>query len=141
MRTRVTRHFLMTFGMFALALPLEIGIGYLVRALQLIPDSGKAPLWVALLFALPIVLVPVVGFYSTFTNLRCPSCEKVVAFQVSANYSAFGIWASRTCRHCGTQIFGEQQQARRGRFLLIMVAVGVVVALLAGVGALASLHH
>lgn len=140
MGTRVKRHFLMTFGMIAVAVPLEVGIGYLVRSLGLTSDSGRAPSWVALLFVLPVLLVPVVGFYSTFTNLRCPSCEKMVARQVSANYSAFGIWASRTCRHCGAQIFAEQRGQRRN-FILILAGIGVVIGTLAMIGALASLHH
>jgi len=99
MRRRFRRHMLTSFGgIFAGVLVCALA-GALTRAAglpQAIAHCGVL---------LGIFTIPIVGFYSTKTNLRCPACGGGVGFQVSANASIMAASAKKTCRHCGARIF------------------------------------
>jgi hypothetical protein len=116
MLARVRRHMITSFGGIALAFTLLMGGGAIGRVL-----FGPAiPGWWGVLSFAAILLIPAIGFYSTFTNLRCPSCNRMVALQVSTNASLFGRSASKTCRHCGVQIFDDRLFLRFRRTGLIV---------------------
>ena len=104
--------------------------GGFARTASLPPGVGGLLVFGALL------LIPIIGFTSTFRNLRCPKCNGGVVFQVSAQYSWFGRFAPKTCRHCGEKIFADDIPQRFRRFALIMLAIGMGVGLL---GAVANL--
>lgn len=119
MRGRVMRHFGTCFVGFAAGIAGCMAVG------------AAAPATLAR-FAVPlfILIIPIVGFYSTFKNLRCPSCEKMVAFQVSQNYSAFGRWARHECRHCNAHIFYDQKsRGGKGMKIVFLTIFGVIIAL------------
>lgn len=136
MAARVRRHMVTSIGGFVVALALAMLGGAALRA----GFGASAPAWIAVVPMLAILLVPAIGFYSTFKNLRCPSCEKLVIWEVSWNYSLFSRMAPKTCRGCGKQIFGDLLAQRFRRMFVIMFAAGiglsVVSALLSAV-----LHH
>ncbi len=77
MRSRVRRHMLTSFFGAIGALVLAVLIGGVLHAV-----GGDAP-WVERASPLAavgmILLIPVVGWISTFRNLRCPSCNGLVA--------------------------------------------------------------
>lgn len=126
MRSRVTRHFLTCIA--------GITIAFLsMFAMQLSPFA-----------ALGVLLIPAVGAYSTFTNLRCPACNKMVAWQVSQNFSAFAPWAKHECRHCGVKIFPGQEAGRGAggrRFLFVIMGVVFAVLILATAAGFMARHH
>src|SRR5262245_16423214 len=97
MTGRVRRHLLASVVGFVVALLLMVIAGAGARA----AFGTDQPLWARLLPVLGIVLIPVIGLRSTFKYLRCPACDRMVALQVSANYSVFGARANRNCNACG----------------------------------------
>jgi hypothetical protein len=126
MARRVRLHMLTSFGGIVLAIVVALAAGGLARLL-----FGPAqPAWVAVASLLGMLLIPAIGFTSTLRNLRCPSCERVVALQVSWNYSLFGSWAKKTCNHCGQKIFADDVGPRFRRFLFIAMAVGMAFGIL-----------
>lgn len=69
-----------------------------------------------------VLLMPVIGWFSSVRNLRCPNCDGSVVWQTSANASAFAAMSQKTCRHCGKQIFGRTAQRQwRRTFVLVFV--------------------
>jgi len=71
----------------------------------------RPPIWLVFLPVLPILAIPVVGLRSTIANLRCPSCDASVTWQVARNYSPMGAKANKTCAHCGQRIFGADGES------------------------------
>lgn len=120
MRVRARRHLLTSLGGFVLAIAMLALLGSLNAWLL----GGRLPL--AFGAAVSILLIPAVGFTSTFRNLRCPACEGLVAFQVSANASIFGAAARKTCRHCGKTIFGDSFSRGSRRVIFVAFAVGAL---------------
>ncbi|MFO0685897.1 MAG: hypothetical protein U0234_27810 [Sandaracinus sp.] len=140
MRRRVRRHMLTSFfgaiGMLAVA---ALGAGA-IRAIG--GDAAWVPQATGIAGIVAILFIPVIGWTSTFFNLRCPSCNGFVAWQVSAKYSAFGAMASNQCRHCGVTIFAPSA-TRRFFFVIAMIAIGFGIAA-AVMGAMLSrgqMHH
>lgn len=123
MRARIRRHWLVSLAGFVGTILLGAGLGGAARALDLPPTVRGAVAVVALL------LLPTAGFYSTWKNLRCPSCDRNVAFLVSANFSAFATRAPKTCRGCGQKIFDDAGAKRFFRFFVVAFAFGVVLAI------------
>ncbi len=124
MRSRVRRHFLTVFGGFFVGLAGCMALG------------GTAPPAIAR-FVAPLFIL-IVGSYSTVKNLRCPACEKMVAWQVSQNFSAYAPWAKHECRHCGVKIFpGQGEGTRKGfKVMAILIIGGIVVAAIAGLASI-----
>lgn len=89
----------------------------------------RVPLAVAV--GLSLAVIPVIGFVSTFKNLRCPACGGNVGFQVSANTSAFADAASKNCRHCGQKIFRDVPRGSGRRMIITIVAGAFAISLIA----------
>lgn len=121
MRRRVRRHMLTSFfGAIGMLVVAAVGAG-VVRAIG--GDAAWVPQATGIAGIVGILFIPVIGWTSTFVNLRCPSCNGFVAWQVSAKYSAFGGMTSNQCRHCGVTIFAPN--ATRRFFLVIsLIAIG-----------------
>jgi len=121
MRSRIRRHMLTSFLGAIGALVVAVLIGGVLHAV-----GGDAP-WVARASGFAalgtILLIPVLGWISTFRNLRCPSCNGLVVWQVSTKYSAFGALASNQCRHCGVTIFAPST-TRRFFLVIGLMAIG-----------------
>lgn len=126
MQRRVRRHMLTAFGGFFVAIALLVVAGALSRA------AGGAP-WTRVFALLPILAIPVIGFASTWKNLRCPACEGTVIFQASANYSLFYATAPKTCRRCGAKIFADDAGRRFMRGLVVAFAIGMGLAIVSAV--------
>lgn len=131
MISRVRRHLLTSFGGFAVAIGLMVVAGGAMRAIF----GDTAPAWVRAFPVLGILLIPTIGFWSTYKNLRCPSCERLVVWQFSQNYSMFGATAPKTCAGCGEKIFADDIARRFRRRIVVFAAIGVGLGL---VGAIAS---
>lgn len=123
MRRRIRVHMLtalagvvMSFVTFALGAAVAHALG--------MGESGAA---VGAVSLIAIGMIPLFGFWSTYRNLRCPSCNGWVAFQVSQKYSAFGAFARNDCRHCGVEIFAP---AATRRFFLVIAVVAILFFLL-----------
>lgn len=125
MLARIRRHMLTSLAGVGVGIIGIVGFGLLHGALHL-------PGWARVFFAFPLALIPTVGLWSTFKNLRCPHCEGQVGFQVSANASIFGAMARKTCRHCGAKVFGDGFTRRFGRFVVIMVVAAFAMLIVAG---------
>lgn len=138
MKRRIRRHMLTSIGGVILALVLvAVGGGVLG-----VVFGGAPPAWAGGVVGLvAFVTIPAVGFGSTFHNLRCPSCNGLVAFQVSVQYSAFGGLASKTCRHCGVQIFANDTPRRVRRMLLLVVVAGILLGASGAVVSMMSRRH
>jgi hypothetical protein len=119
MRARVRRHLLVSLGGVALAM---LCIGIVVGIAKALDPSEDPPTYVGILAFGCILMIPSIGFWSAFKNLRCPKCEGSVAWQVSANFSLFSAQATKHCRHCNEKIFPD---AGSRRVLMIMIVVGV----------------
>jgi hypothetical protein len=138
MADRTRRHMLTSIAGVILGIVLTFVGGAAVRVLF----GQSPPAWTSSIPALGILSIPAIGFWSTYRNLRCPACERVVAWQVSAKYSALGAMASNQCRHCGATIFGATIQRRFRRMFVIMFAVGIGIGLLgAGLSAMNAASH
>jgi hypothetical protein len=118
---RVRRHMITSLGGIVLAIALMAVTGAGSHAIF----GASMPVWARMLPILGIVLIPTIGLTSTFRNLRCPSCNGLVALQVSTQYSLFSRMASKNCRHCGAKIFGDELAGRFRRMLVIMVVLGL----------------
>ncbi len=81
--------------------------------------------WRGLSFAVGIATIPVIGFWSTFEFLRCPSCNGLVVFQVNAQASPLARRYSKECRHCGKTIF-DDRFSRRFRVVQMAVFFGTI---------------
>lgn len=134
MANRVRRHMLTSLGGVVLGMLLAGGLGGAVAAL-----GGPVALRLAPL--LGIVAIPAIGFWSTYRNLRCPSCDRLVALQVSWNYSLFSGMAPKTCNGCGKKIFGDLIAQRFRRTMLVMVAVGFGLGMLGAVASVLTRPH
>lgn len=121
MATRVRRHMLTSLGGIVLALVLMAVAG--VAANTIFGDV--LPPWVRVFPLFGIAMIPAIGFYSTYRNLRCPACEGSVVWQVSWNYSLFSSSASKNCPHCGKKIFGDLIARRFRRMMFVMMAIGM----------------
>lgn len=135
-RRRVRRHMFTSFGGFLLAIALMVASGALSVALF----GSPPPSWVAILPGLGIAMIPAIGFYSTYKNLRCPACDRSIAFQVSTKYSLFSSVASNQCRHCGATIFDDETARRVRRTLLVAVCLGVGLGFVSSLVAVLSQH-
>jgi hypothetical protein len=136
MRDRVRRHLLTSIG--------GIGVSVLVAgAMGLFTHLafGDAP---GLLRAAPVLavfVIPAIGLWSTYRNLRCPSCERNVAFQVAFNYSLFaGIVGRRTCDGCGAKIFPDDLPRRYRRMFAILFALGLGLGVVSAIVSSLSRH-
>jgi hypothetical protein len=119
MRRRIRTHMLTSLaGVVLCFVTFAVG-GGVAHAIGM-GHSGAA---VGLVSLAAIAMIPTLGFWSTFRNLRCPSCNGLVAWQVSAKFSAFGSMASNECRHCGVTIFAPNATRR-----FFMVIIGIAVA-------------
>ncbi len=136
MAARVRRHMITSFSGLLAAIALMVIAGAAARALF----GDAPPSWVRVLPVLGILLIPAIGFYSTFKNLRCPSCNHLVAFQVSANYSLFGAKANKACNGCGHKIFGDLIAQRVRRMFMVMFAIGIGLGVVSAILS-AVLHH
>ncbi len=125
MRSRVRRHMLTSFGGIVIAILFVAASGVALRS----AFGGAPPRWSAVVPMLGILAIPAIGFYSTFKNLRCPSCDRLVAFQVSANFSLFGTMAQKTCPGCNARLFGDDQARRFLRVFLVLFGIGFVLAI------------
>lgn len=135
MTARVWRHMITSFGGFVGVIVL---MGVSGAAAQLM-FGNDMPVVVRVLPLLGILAIPAIGFYSTFKNLRCPSCNRLVIWEVSWNYSLFSRMAPKTCGGCGKKIFPDDLVRRMSRAMLVLVGVGVVLgALSAGLGAMSA---
>lgn len=129
MLARVRRHMVISFAGLLLTL---VGFGALGAARRT-PDSVLAsPLWGTLAAVGLLLLLPLIGFSSTYRNLRCPACDRMVAFQASANASFFGARAPKKCFGCGAKIFGDEI-VRRFRRLAAIIAGGMILLVAVGV--------
>jgi hypothetical protein len=121
-----------------------IGLGFLTMVVggrlahDLAPPSltGVATAVVA---ALGLAMIPVIGLTSTFRNLRCPACNGFVAMQVSAKFSAFGGLASNNCRHCAAPLFAPG--ATRRFFVVVIAAVLMLLGALMAFAATGGRHQ
>ena len=119
-RTRL--HLLLTLGGVIVAFFVMAAITGVVRA------SGVAPGFVEFAPLLVVLLIPVIGFWSTFRFLRCPGCEHLVVREVSWHYSALSRWGPKTCPGCGKTLFSTREGVRP------VFIIAAIVALL-GIGA------
>lgn len=123
MRRRIGRHMLTSFAGAFVGIVLG-GVGAaVVTMLAGTPPASWAGAAYGVSTLLGIAAIPAIGLYSTVTNLRCPQCNGLVAWQVSMKYSAFGSFASNECRHCGTTIFAPSASRR---FLLVIIILAVL---------------
>lgn len=132
---RVRRHMLTSIGGILLTVVVAGVAGGIARSAALAPAVGGLLVFGAML------LIPIIGFTSTFRNLRCPKCNGLVVFQVSAQYSWFGRFAPKTCRHCGEKIFADDIPQRFRRFALIMLAIGIGTGLLGVIANVVTSAH
>lgn len=129
MSARVRRHMLTSFGGFLGAIVFIGAAGAGARAVL----GANHPAALAIIPAIGILMIPAIGFWSTFRNLRCPSCNHLVAFHVSAKFSAFGSMASDDCRNCGQRIFSADIPRRFRRTVLFAIGVGFALAVVTAV--------
>lgn len=129
MKRRVRRHLLMSGGGFLLAIALMVVAGAAAKTIF----GASPPAFVRLIPIGGILLVPAIGFWSTFKNLRCPACEGSVIFQASAQYSMFGAAVSKSCSHCGEKIFADDIPRRFRRMIFVLVGVGVAIGALSAI--------
>ncbi len=135
MRRRVRRHMLTSLGGIVFGFFLLVGVGGGMRA-----SGVTGP--VAALPVLGVLIIPAVGWWSTFKNIRCPSCDRLVVWIMSSNYSVFGSMAPKHCPGCGKQIFSAASTRRFFRMVFIFVGIGVALAVLGGVAsAMMRPHH
>jgi hypothetical protein len=120
---------LTSFAGIGVAIAVMVFAGAGIQAL----NGGTRPDWIVVAPILAILLIPAIGFWSTFKFLRCPACEQVVAMQVSWQYSPFGDSASKTCNACNAKIFPDDTGRRFTRMLIVMVLVGAVLGLVAAI--------
>jgi hypothetical protein len=120
MRSRVRRHMLTAFAGIALGIVTMVAGGAVVH---LVVPASAAGIATAVVSLAGIAMIPIIGITSAFRNLRCPSCNGLVAMQVSNKFSAFGSFARNDCKHCGVQIFA----AGGTRRFLVLVAIAVLV--------------
>jgi hypothetical protein len=119
MRRRIRVHMMTSLGGVVLCF-LTFAVGGGIAHAVGMGHSGAA---VGLVALAAIAMIPALGFWSTFRNLRCPSCNGMVAWQVSNKFSAFGSMASNECRHCGVTIFAPNATRR---FFLAIGLIAVV---------------
>jgi len=133
---RIRRHMLTSFGGFLVAIGVLVVGGFVAHSL------GPTARWAAVLFpAVAILMIPLIGFYSTFRNVRCPACDRLVAFQASAHYALLGPPASKACNGCGAKIFPDDMRRRFLRLVAIMFAAGVGLAIVGGLLRASSQSH
>jgi hypothetical protein len=89
-------------------------------------STGTAGVLPAVLATVGVTVAPMIGLWSTYRNLRCPSCNGFVVYEVSANTSLIGPRPAK-CHHCKTPIFGEP--TRKTRAISIAVSLALIVAL------------
>jgi hypothetical protein len=136
MRRRIRTHMLVSFfGAFA-GIAVSLGLGGVVNGLAAGASWAGAATGVFVLGG--IALIPIIGWTSTYRNLRCPACNGSVWWQVSQKYSAFGAMASNQCSHCGVTLFAPSA-SRRFFFMMIGLAGFFFFAALA-FGAAMQLH-
>jgi hypothetical protein len=126
MRARVRRHLLVSLAGILVAI---LCIGVSVGIAKTLDPSGNAPAVVGVPVLAFIFMIPAIGLWSAFKNLRCPKCDGSVAWQVSANFSVFSGQATKHCRHCDAKIFPDHSSRR----VLVMIAIAV------GVGAIGAI--
>ena len=103
-------------------------------ALGVLVIARSAAMGMPLLAPVGILLIPAIGFWSAFRNLRCPACNKLVGLQVSSNYSPMGKTAPKECAGCGAKIFGDEIVKRFWRmafvvfFGFLLLAIGGTIA-------------
>lgn len=136
MRRRIRTHMVTSFLGAIGAVVVSVGLGGVMHALAGTGSWGGAATGITVFGG--IALIPIIGWTSTFRNLRCPACNGSVWWQVSQKYSAFGAMASNQCRHCGVTLFAPSA-SRRFLFMMIGLAGFVFFAALA-FGA-AMQHH
>jgi uncharacterized membrane protein YdjX (TVP38/TMEM64 family) len=125
MANRVRRH------MITSLIGVLVGIALLAGLGNVLASTTHPPILVAVMPLLGIAVIPAIGFWSTYRNLRCPSCNRLVALQVSSNYSIMSAYASKTCNGCGQKIFGDLI-ARRFRRMMFIAFFGALVLFMSG---------
>lgn len=136
MAARVRRHMVMSFAGVFCAIALMFVAGAAARMIF----GETPPVWVRLVPLVGILAIPAIGFYSTFTNLRCPSCNRLVIWEMAWNYSLFSAMAPKTCHGCGKKIFGDLLARRFRRIFIVMFSIGIGLGVLGAV-ANALMHH
>ncbi len=138
MARRVRRHMVTSLAGVMSAIGLMVLGGALARALF----GANVPGWFAVGPLLAIMMIPAIGFWSTFHNLRCPACNGLVAFQVSYQTSPFGGGGTGNCRHCGAHVFGDLIRRRARRLIFVGFAVGIGLGVVGAVlNVITHMHH
>lgn len=122
MRARVRRHMLISFGGIGVVL---IAFGVMGATAERYAVDPTLRVLFAVAGVLGLLAVPIIGFWSTLENLRCPGCGGFVGWQVSWNYSFFGNFARKTCRHCNARIFPDGLSRKVLIVAVITIAVGI----------------
>jgi hypothetical protein len=112
-----------------------VGFMMIIPLRRAFAADGSSFAWLTVVPIVSIVLIPAIGIWSTFKNLRCPACNGMVAMQVSANASIFGSYARKECRHCGQRIFGEEIVRRARRVFFISLAIVPTILIMGGIAA------
>lgn len=122
MRARIRRHMLVSVGGVVIG-----GLGMAMCGGLSQEFEASSPLRLLFVGAagLCLVLMPAIGFWSTYKNLRCPGCDNLVAWQVSWNYSLFSARAGKTCRHCHATIFPPDLSRRFLIMIVVAFALGM----------------
>ena len=126
MRARVRRHMLVSFAGIGLAILTVAAAGSTAERFEV----GSTPrMLFSIAAVLGLLLVPIIGFWSTFKSLRCPGCDGFVGWQVSWNYSLFSNAARKTCQHCDARIFPDGLARRFLVMVVIALSVGFIAAI------------
>lgn len=122
MLARIQTHMLVAVLGVVAGIAILVGGGLIGHALF----GADAPGWFrTATFVVGFLMIPVVGFGSTFKLLRCPGCDGLVAFQVSAQASLFPGRYGNQCRHCGKTIF-DGRFTRRMRIVQVAIFFGTI---------------
>jgi hypothetical protein len=129
-RRRLWRH--MTTSMLGVLAAFVVAGAAIALAKALALEGTAMRITIAAAVGSCLVLAVGIGWWSTFRNLRCPSCNEGIWWQVSWNTSLFAARASKHCRQCGVRLFDE----RSNRFVVVLL---VVAFLLGMVGAILNI--
>jgi len=132
MRRRLRTYFAMVFGGLAALVALIVLAG-VVGHLAFGDDKGAGRA-ISVVGGAGFLGYMAFAWWSVFHYLRCPACSRLVAMQVSWQYSILSGLASPECRGCGALLFDSAGSRRFRRVLFFVMgiafALGVVGAVL-----------